>query len=59
LKVDEQRQSQMGCLEVINALSHMLIRETVRTLQFNKELLFDQQIRDIFPNTLLLIGDGI
>src|SRR4051794_20660835 len=58
LKIDEQRQLQLRRLQVVDALRQMLVRETLDTLQLDKQLIFNKQICKILAHRLLLIGNG-
>jgi hypothetical protein len=47
LKVDQQSESQAPSFEVVDALSHMLVREAIHAFQFNDNPVFDHQISAI------------
>src|SRR5437016_750932 len=47
LKVNEQRQSKTGSLEVIDALSNVLVCKTVNAFQFDQDLARHQQVSNV------------
>jgi hypothetical protein len=59
LEIDQKSQSQARSLQVVDALSHMLIREAVGAFQSNQQLIFDSQVGVMFTDRVSFVHDGI
>ena len=59
LKVDEQSQPKVGGLKVIDALSHMFVREAVDTLQFDEQTVFSNEVGHVIADTMSFVDDRI
>lgn len=59
LEVDEERDSQAGCFQVIDTLSHVLRAKLFNTLQLHNKSFFDNQIRKVFSDERSFVHYGI
>src|SRR5574342_131861 len=55
-EVDEQGQVETRCLQVVDALRQVLVREVLDAFHLDKQAIFDQQIRRIRADVLALVG---
>ncbi len=57
LKVDEETEGKAGGSEVVDALGGVLVGEAVYAFQFDRELIFDHDIRQVVAYGMAFVGD--
>jgi hypothetical protein len=58
LEVDQKTQAEARGSQIIEALCRVLVGETVYALQFDHQYIFDEDIRKVFADALVLVSDG-
>jgi hypothetical protein len=55
LKINKEAKSKAGSAEIVETLSHMLVREVVDALQLDHKNLFHENVSKIFTDGLPLV----
>jgi hypothetical protein len=57
LEIDQKTDGPAGGSQIVNALSRMFVGETFHTFQFNYEDVFNEDIGEVFSDTVVFVSD--